>query len=155
MKQSDLLIISNLRSNARESLTSMSKKTRIPVSTIFDKLRENVYGVIKRPTILIDFHKLGFPTVSTLLVKVNREHREQLKEHLQKSFNVNSFYKVNNGYDFIIEVVFRNMQEQESFIERIEESFNVLDLKTFFIIDELKKEEFFSNPRAIYPETYL
>jgi len=152
MKQSDLLILSNLRLNARESLTSMSRKTRIPVSTIFDKLRENVNGIIKRPTVLLDFHKLGFPTVSTILMKVNKEHREQLKEFLQKSFNVNSVYKFNNGYDFIIEVVFRNMQEQELFIEKLEESYNVLDLKTFFIIEELKKEEFFSNPRTIYPE---
>ncbi|MFH1331740.1 MAG: Lrp/AsnC family transcriptional regulator [archaeon] len=152
MKQSDLLIISNLRLNARESLTSMSRKTRIPVSTIFDKLRENVNGIIKRSTVLLDFHKLGFPTVSTILMKVSKENREQLKEHLQKSFNVNSFYKVNNGYDFIIEVVFRTMQEQESFIEKLEESYNVLDLKTFFIIEELKKEEFFSNPKTIYPE---
>jgi DNA-binding Lrp family transcriptional regulator len=127
----------------------MSKKTRIPVSTIFDKLRENISGVIKRPTILIDFHKLGFPTVSTILIKVNKEHREQLKEYLVKSFNVNSIYKVNNGYDFIIEVVFKNMQEQESFIEKIEETFNILELKTFFIIEELKKEEFFSNPKVI------
>lgn len=152
MKQSDLLIISNLRINARESLTSISKKTRIPISTIFDKLRENINGVIKRPTILIDFHKLGYPTVSTILIKVNKEHRDQLREHLKKSFNVNSVYKVNNGYDFIVEVVFRNMQEQESFIEKIEEGFNILDLKTFFIIEELKKEEFFSNPKLLYPE---
>ncbi len=152
MKTSDLLIISNLRVNARESLTSMSKKTRIPVSTIFDKLKENISGVIKRPTVLIDFHKLGYPTVSTILIKVNKEHRDQLREHLNKSFNVNSIYKVNNGYDFIVEVVFKNMQEQELFIEKLEESYGILDLKTFFIIEELKKEQFFSNPKTIYQE---
>ncbi len=152
MKTSDLLIISNLRVNARESLTSMSKKTRIPVSTIFDKLKENISGVIKRPTVLIDFHKLGYPTVSTILIKVNKEHRDQLREHLNKSFNVNSIYKVNNGYDFIVEVVFKNMQEQELFIEKLEENYGILDLKTFFIIEELKKEQFFANPKTIYQE---
>ncbi len=152
MKQSDLLIISNLRVNARESLTSMSKKTRIPVSTIFDKLKENINGIIKRSTVLIDFHKLGYPTVSTILIKVNKEHRDKLREHLNKSFNVNSIYKVNNGYDFIVEVVFKNMQEQELFIEKLEETYGILDLKTFFIIEELKKEQFFSNPKMIYPE---
>ena len=151
MKQSDLLIISNLRMNARETLTSMSRKTRIPVSTIFDKLRENMSGVIKRSTVLIDFHKLGYPTVSTILLKVNKENREQLKEYLIKSFNVNSIYKVNNGYDFIVEVIFKNMQEQECFIEKLEEDYNIIDLKTFFIIEELKKEEFFSNPKVVYP----
>ncbi len=135
MKRSDLLIISNLRANGRESLTSISRKTRIPVSTIFDKLRENINGVIKRPTILIDFHKLGYTTVSTILIRINKEQREQLKDYLTKSFNVNSVYKVNNGYDFIIEVVFKNMQEQESFIETLEENFNILELKTFFIIE--------------------
>lgn len=154
MKQSDLLIISNLRLNGRETLTAMSKKTRIPVSTIFDKLRENVNGVIKRPTVLIDFHKMGYPTISTILIKIAKDNRDQLKDFLQKSFNVNSVYKVNNGYDFIIEVVFRNMQEQETFIERLEESFSILELKTFFVIEELKKEAFFTNPK-LFPESNI
>jgi DNA-binding Lrp family transcriptional regulator len=152
MKQSDLLIISNLRVNARETLTSMSRKTRIPVSTIFDKLKENMNGIIKKPTVLIDFHKLGYPTVSTILLKVNKENREQLKDYLIKSFNVNSIYKVNNGYDFIVEVIFKNMQEQEYFIEKLEENYNIIDLKTFFIIEELKKEDFLSNLKLMYPQ---
>lgn len=155
MKQSDLSIISHLRLNGRETLTSMSKKTRIPVSTIFDKLRENVSGVIKRPTVLIDFHRLGYPTVSTMLIKVNKEHRDSLKEYLAKSFNVNSFYRINNGYDFLVEVIFRNMQEQEFFVERLEESYNILDLKPFFVIEEVKKEEFFSNPKVIRPDSMI
>ncbi|MBU4209210.1 MAG: winged helix-turn-helix transcriptional regulator [Proteobacteria bacterium] len=40
IKKTDLIIISSLRQNAREKLTEMSRKTRIPVSTIFDRIAE-------------------------------------------------------------------------------------------------------------------
>lgn len=148
-----MMIITNLRNNARESLTAISKRTRIPVSTIFDKLKERVNGVIKKPTILLDFQKLGYSTVSMLLLKVNKEHKEQLRNNLSKCFNVNTIYKINNGYDFIAEVVFKNMQEQEKFIEKLEENYDITEIKTFFIVEEVKKEEFFSGTKILNYES--
>jgi len=38
--EKDLLILSELRQNARETLTKMSKHTGIPISTIFDKIKQ-------------------------------------------------------------------------------------------------------------------
>ncbi len=46
MNQKDLKILAYLRQDARMPLTSMSKKTGIPVSTIFDRLRNNENNVI-------------------------------------------------------------------------------------------------------------
>ena len=35
----DLLLLNSLRENSRKSLTSLSKQTKIPVSTLFDRLK--------------------------------------------------------------------------------------------------------------------
>ena len=55
-----MLIISNLRNNARQTLTKMSRRTLIPVSTIFEKIRNYESSLIKKHTSLIDFTKFIF-----------------------------------------------------------------------------------------------
>ena len=76
MKKTDLLIISSLRQNAREKLTNMSKKTRIPVSTLFDRIRMHEGKLIKKHTALIDFNKLGYNTRANIILKVKKTDRE-------------------------------------------------------------------------------
>ena len=41
MKKKDQILLSYLRKDARMPLTKMSKKTNIPVSTLFDRLKVN------------------------------------------------------------------------------------------------------------------
>ena len=40
MKTKDLMVLAALRQNARLSLTKMSKTTHVPISTIYDKLKQ-------------------------------------------------------------------------------------------------------------------
>ena len=56
----DRQIISHLRNNARIPLTTMSKLTKIPVSTLFDRLKTNEDDIITKHTSLLDFAKLGY-----------------------------------------------------------------------------------------------
>jgi len=146
IKKTDLIIISSLRQNAREKLTDMSRKTRIPVSTIFDRIRLHEGGLIKKHTALVDFSKLGYNTRANIILKVKKEDRELVREFLIKNPSVNSAFKINNGYDFSIEAVFRDIKEVEDFIELLEEKFSIKSKQVFYVIDDLKKEEFLSNP---------
>lgn len=150
MNQKDLKILAYLRQNARMPLTDMSRKTHIPVSTIFDRLKANENNLIIRHTSLIDFAKLGYNVRANIYFKVDREHKEAFKEFLIKHQLVNSVYKINNGYDFMIEGIFRQIKEMEEFIEQAESKFKVLDEKSFFIIEDLKKEAFMSDPELIF-----
>lgn len=149
MKKTDLLIISSLRQNAREKLTEMSKKTRIPVSTIFDRIKLHEGGVIRKHTALVDFGKLGYNTRANIILKVNKDDREAIKDFLMKNSSINSAFKINNGYDFLIEAVFANIKEVEDFTDLLEEKFNIKSKQVFYIIDDLKKEEFLSNPTVL------
>ncbi|MBR9691938.1 winged helix-turn-helix transcriptional regulator, partial [Candidatus Woesearchaeota archaeon] len=72
MNKKDLKIIAYLRQNARMPLTKMSRKTQIPVSTIFDRLKMNENSLIVKHTSLLDFSKLGYNTRANITLKVDR-----------------------------------------------------------------------------------
>ena len=145
LDKKELIILSKFRENSRESLTKMSKKISVPVSTIYEKLKGYEKSVIKKHTSLLDFSKLGFNTRATIILKVTKENKDPLKDFLLNNRYVNTFYKINNGYDFMIEAIFRELNEVESFVEELEDKYNVQDKKVYYIIDELKKEAFLSN----------
>ena len=146
-KKKDLILTAYLRQNSRTSLTILSRKTGVPVSTIFDRLKSN--NVITKNTALLDFTKLGYSTRANILLKAKKGEKDKIKEFLVKSFNVNSLYKVNNGFHFMAECIFRDIKELEDFLDLIDERFSVRTKEVHYIIDELKKETFLSQPELI------
>ncbi len=149
LDRKDFTIMSHLRRNSRSSITEMSKKTHIPISTIYERIKRSQEDIIKKNTCLIDFAKLGFTTRAKIVLKAELKSRQELADYLMKHNNVNSIYKINNGYDFLIEGVFRQIRELEEFLEELETRFKVKDKETYFIIDDLKREAFMSDPSLL------
>lgn len=149
MKEKDLLLLAMLRANSRETLTRMSKKTAIPISTIFDRLKQHQGSLIKKHTAIIDFAMLGFSTRTTMTLKVGKGERESIRDYLTKHPHVNSVYKINNGFDYLIEAIFRNLKEVEDFLELLEERFKVKAKQVYYIIEDIKREEFLADPTSI------
>lgn len=140
----DILLMTFLRNNARENLTRISRLTSIPVSTIFDRLKEFEKEIIKKHTTLIDFKKIGFDIKIDMLIKVLKEQKDELKEFLIKNENINSVFKVNNGFDFLIEAIFKDMNDLQRFIELLER-FNIENKQEIFILEDLKREGFLAD----------
>jgi DNA-binding Lrp family transcriptional regulator len=153
--EKELIIISALRENARYSLTDMSKKTRIPVSTIYDKLKTYRGELIKKYTSIIDFNKLGFNARANVLLKVPNDKVELLKSYLLNHGSVNSLSKVNNGYNFFIEVIFRNLMELEAFLENLEIKHSISEKQVFYVIEDLRREDFLSNPQYLKIRNFI
>ncbi len=147
--KTDLKIIAHLRNNGRKSLTAISKETRIPVSTIFDRIKNKSQQLITKTTCLIDFSKIGMNTRAKIALKTIPKERKILREFLDKQKNVNSLYKINNGYDYLIDVVFANLKDLEEFLETIEDSFKIRTKHVFYVIEEIKQEQFMSDPESI------
>lgn len=127
----------------------MSRKTNIPVSTIFDRLKANEDDLIIKHTTLINFEKLGFHTRANILIKVDRDNRLNLKDYLTKHKNVNSVFRINNNFDYMFEAIFKNIKELEDFLENIDVKFNIQNKEVFYIIEDIKKESFLSEPYFI------
>jgi DNA-binding Lrp family transcriptional regulator len=147
LNKKDIQILSHLRQNSRQTLTTMSKHTKIPISTLYDRLKLHEGGVIQRFTSLIDFGSLGYSTRANLMLKVSRESREGLKGFLLAHYNVNCLFKLNNEFDFMVEAVFRSIKELEAFKEVLEHRFAVESLQLFYVVEDLKREGFLSDPQ--------
>jgi DNA-binding Lrp family transcriptional regulator len=149
LPKKDLLLLSYLRNNARESLTKLSKKTGIPISTIFDRLKAYEKDFICNHVTLIDFSRLGYGAKVQIMIKVEKERRAEIKMHLMKNQFVNSAYKINNGYDFLIEGIFKDIGALQEFIENLEERFNINEKQVFFVIEDIKKEKFLADTQLL------
>ncbi len=146
IKKTEMIILANLRRDSRQSLTNMSRRTCIPVSTIYDRIKNYEGNVIKKYTMIVDFSKLGFSTRAVILIKSNKDNKEELKSYLVNNKNLNSVVRINNFYDYMLEGIFRDLKGVEIFLEKLETEFAVTEKHIYYIIEELKKESFMSNP---------
>lgn len=146
-KKKDLVLTAHLRQDARMPLTRLSRKTGIPVSTIFDRLKAN--DLVIKHTALLDFGKVGYAARAYILLRTKKEEKENLRLFLLKSFYVNSLYKVNNGFDFLAECVFRDVREVEEFIDTVDGRFSIKTKEIHYIIDDIKREDFLSHPELV------
>lgn len=149
MEKNELVVLSRLRTNARESLTNMSRKTSIPITTIYNKLRNFEGSLIKKYVALLDFTKIGYNTRAILVLRSKKEFKEKLAEFLTDSKAVNSLYKINNGFDFLVEVVFQGIGDVEYFVEDLENNFKVEKKEIYYIISEINKEVFLGKHEYI------
>ena len=105
---------------------------------------------ILRHTALVDFNKLGFTVRSHVSLRVERQDKSKLQNFLLKSVHVNSLYKINNGFDFLVEAIFKEIKELDEFIELLESKFNIIDHREHFIINDIKRESFLAEPNLVY-----
>jgi DNA-binding Lrp family transcriptional regulator len=143
MKERELHVLQVLRNNARETLTHISRKTGVPISTLFDRLNEYRDRVIIKHTCLIDYTKLGYDLRVHMLLRVQKE-RERFETYITTHFLVNSVFRINNGYDYLVEAVFKNMREMTEFVQHLEK-FHIKDHKEFFVLEDLKREAFLTT----------
>ncbi|MBW2967263.1 Lrp/AsnC family transcriptional regulator [Candidatus Woesearchaeota archaeon] len=144
LKRKDLLILSYLRSNARQRLTSISRRTHIPVTTIYDNVRKYEKHFIIKHASIIDFRKLGFTAKTKVALKVNGPKQEVIG-FLQDHPNVNSLYRTDSEFDILAELVFRELRDVDAFIENLKSRFSIDKSVVLNITDDIKREDFMSK----------
>lgn len=147
--EKDLQIIRELRKNARTSLKELALKLQLPPSTVHDKVNRYHGKIIKKHTSLLNFQELGYQTHLFLALKTKKEFRGKLELFLKYSQEVNSFYQVNENYDYLVEAVFTNQKKAYDFIEEIKERFLLEKIQIHNIISNPKKEEFLASPKFL------
>lgn len=149
MERDELRVLSIFRKDARKNLTTISRMTGVPVSTLFDRLKKYEGTIIRKHTCLLDFSKLGFELRVNMLIKVGQNEKDKMKDYLLKNQSVNNLFRVvGNGFDFIIEAVFRNMAELQIFVESLER-FNIKSRQDYYVIEDIKREEFMADENLV------
>ena len=138
MNEKELMILRELRRNARRSLTEIGHITNIPLSSVFKKVIKLEKKFIKKYVSLINFTPLGFGVRINLVLK--SKDKASLNNFLLAHPNVNSLYKISQNFDFLAETIFPNMLEFENFLEKLNDF--VSEKKIFHIIENLRMEDF-------------
>lgn len=138
MKPDEWIILQELRKDARRSLTEISYATDIPLSSVFKKVNKLEKNLIRKYVTLVDFIPLGFSIRVNLVLK--SKQRENLRKFLSEHPNVNSLYRISQGFDFLVETIFPSMLGLENFLEEIDNL--VSDKKIFHVIEDIRMEDF-------------
>ena len=91
------------------------------------------------------FYK-GYFTKALVTINVARDKRDSLLHYLLDHPNVNSLYRVDFSHDFVVEVIFENRDKMQEFLDQTDVMFSLEQIKTFNVLQELKKESFMSVP---------
>lgn len=145
LKQSDLNIISHLRSGKRKKITEISRELNIPVTTLYDRLDALKMQADLHHTALVDFKRLGYKCNVHMGFKVGGNDRDALESYLARHPALNSLYRVNHDFDFLAHLVFKDIEEMKLFLGMVSSEFTLLDVKIFDVVDELKRETFLSR----------
>lgn len=139
MREQDLTLLKELRLNARESLSKISRRTQIPVSTLFDRTKKFENNIIKKFTALIDFEKIGYKIQAFQLIKIGK--KDEFERFIENEQSVNAVYKLHDSFDYLVEIICKDINGLQQFNEKIEE-FNIINKQSFLRTGELKREAF-------------
>ena len=142
MNPKDHLILTYLRQNARTRITRIAKETGMPISTVFDRIRYFEGRLIKKYATLIDFSKLGYDVRAFISLGIPIEQRNRLRDYLLENSSINSIFKINNGFNFLVDAAFYSLHHLEEFMDDLDSKFNINKKYIFYIIEELKREDF-------------
>lgn len=142
MKKEEEKILKLLRQNSRKQLTEISKDLDVAIATVFERLKRVNKNVIKNTT-LFNFKEISYPITVVYALKIDDEKKDDLKYFLEHCSNVNNLFRSTNGYNFLLEAIFKDLSEEHNFSESID-SIGVKKKISHQIIQELKKEEFFT-----------
>jgi Lrp/AsnC family transcriptional regulator for asnA, asnC and gidA len=114
----DMKIIKCLTDDARSTYKKMAEEAGVSEATIknrIDKLQEE--GIIKKFTIVMDYHKLGRAIKAFIGLKVQPAKLSSIVEVIEKNPDVHVLYRTSGDVDLLIEVIFEQMEDLNSFLE--------------------------------------
>ena len=141
MDDIDTAILRSLIKNSRITISQMSKEIDVPDATISNRLKKLEDDVIKRYTMIIDWHKIGLDITAIIIIQTESEKHEFVKEELSKLEEVSEVYSVSGEYDILIKVWVPGIEELNQLINsKIRSIDGVEDLTEMIVMERVKED---------------
>ncbi|MCX6709334.1 MAG: Lrp/AsnC family transcriptional regulator [Candidatus Woesearchaeota archaeon] len=135
LDEKDFSIIGVLLDNSKLTTHEISKKLRIPITTVHNRIKRlEQTGVIKGYSALIDYEKIGRGILAYILVTVNyslpsggKMNQEELARRIRKLPEVESVSIVTGETDMIIRTRVKSIRELSQFILKKLRTFEGID----------------------------
>lgn len=114
----DLKIIQALNRDARRSYRAIAKEIGVSDATVRNRVNRMLgEGIIKKFNVIVDYHQLGRIIKAFIGLRVQPPKLRDIVEHLNKHPDVQVLYRTTGEADLFIEVIFRDMDGLNSFLE--------------------------------------
>ena len=141
--QVDLKIVSLLQKDASLSIKEISSKIGLsptPCWTRIQKLQDK--GIIKRKTAILDPIKLGYNNRVFIFIKTSKHNSnwsDQFKGYILKQDNVLGLYRISGSYDYLIDVLSKNIKDFDKFYKNLIENVEIFEVSSSFVMEIMKE----------------
>lgn len=140
MDKLDFQIISELRNNARQTASDISKSIHLSVSTVIERIRKmEKSGLIKSYTVITNDHKLGNDI--TVLMEVSMEHprfNDDFISRINEHPNIIACYYLTGEFDFMLKICCRSSEHLEQIHNQIKDCPGVRLTRTHYVLRTVK-----------------
>jgi DNA-binding Lrp family transcriptional regulator len=140
----DLDILSCLRLNSREKLKKIAMSVKLPISTVYDRIKKmEKHGIIKKYSCIVEPKKLNHSIKTKIFFKVPNNLRKSFEEKESKNKVINSLLRISgNEWDYVAESFFQDIDHLYTYLEGINEDYEGSKNQVYYIINEIKQEGF-------------
>jgi len=123
--EKDLKILNILQKNGKMTSKEISKILKIPITTVFTKIkRMEKEGIIKEYRAIVDYNKLGFNTLAFILASVSyRSEKEnkilsqrEIAKEIAKFPEVQEVHIITGNWDLLIKIREKIWKALEKFV---------------------------------------
>ena len=142
MDKLDLKIINILNENARTSLREISRKLKISLTTVANRVKKlETEGIIKGYIPLIDLDKVGLSLPTVIGIRISKGKLMEVERKISKNPHVYEIYDTTGDWDAIIVARFKNREELNTFIKRVLSVEHVERTMTWLVLNVVKDEK--------------
>lgn len=142
----DQEIIDMLKENARFSTRQIAKRTHIPVTTVYHRIKKlEEKNIIKKYTIVVDEEKLGRGLCGYVLIHYDATElgddqiRENLKKRLCALPGVEEIKYLTGRFDILLKVQAKDLKEFGELLSvKMHKIPGIRNSETFFVINDIK-----------------
>ena len=141
MKPEEKQIIEHLRKGKKVNISEIARELNLPISTVADRIKRIEDKYILKRSSLLDHTRMGYLANVMLAIKVNQEQKKSFLSFLKEQNCVNSIYHINSGFNFLVEIIFKDQLGLIKWVEEIKSTFP-LELMSFQLLKTEEKEKF-------------
>jgi DNA-binding Lrp family transcriptional regulator len=114
----DLRILKSLNGQGRKPYRTISDELGVSDATVRKRINNMLEtGIIKEFNVLLDYHKLGRIIKAFIGLRVQPQMLKKIVEHLEENPDIQVLYRTTGDVDLFVEVIFRDMEELNGFLE--------------------------------------
>lgn len=140
MDKLDYQILNELKKNARQTASDISKNIHLSVSTVIERIKKlEKSGLIQSYTAITDDAKLG--NNLTVLMEISMEHPKYNAEFIREvnaNPNVIACYYRTGEFDFILKICCKSSDHLEEIHSRIKDCPGIRLTRTHYVLRTVK-----------------